>query len=455
MKLLPTVVLSVTAAVTLSSACVQKSSKSAAKATETMPAAQGDAMVLQGDVSECAKLALDPADKRDFVFNARLRTGKHKGECIKNDIHRPILPLDEADVVKHVPEWQSANPGDYALVANVSHIDPAQFDWSKPEESARQQFWFAKIPLGKVKDTYFQLEHFPSLSQQQVDGILAKVPNIFNLRGKGSQFFKVVNDHMAGHTQMRVEFNEDVELVSQFTGTKSTTRNLIFTVEAVGQNNYMFDIFGGLQPNFVAMHRVTTMELKFYDMMMAPEGGSRKYHIVEQVKLRLGDRSVEASEAAKQAVVPLFLHKSETNGVQIKHGDEHDYMQATYNTVGNNCTNAITRLIDTAVISTGAYTPWKRTVASAMAGVDFFPAIVHNGLENRGAMKRSAGRGSEVYTHVSMCEEESMKPMRERLFEFMRADAAAGKLPKDLVAGKCPELSTKRPGIVDLIWVGR
>jgi hypothetical protein len=197
------------------------------------------------------------------------------------------------------------------------------------------------------------------------------------------------------------------------------------------------------------------MELKFYEMILAREGGSRKYHVVEQVKLRLGDRSVEASEAAKQAVVPLFLHKSETNGMQIKNGDAQDYAEASYNTVANNCTNAITRLIDTAVISTGAYTPWKRTVASAMAGVDFFPAIVHNGLENRGAIKRPAARGSEVYTHVSLCEEESMQPMRERLFEFMRADAAAGKLPKDLVAGKCPELSTKRPGIVDLIWVGR
>lgn len=456
MHTLPLIALTVVAlASPLGAGCIKTSSKSAAKSTDTEPTAAGPSVALPADVSECAAFAPDPANTRDFVFNARLRTGKHQGECIQNTIQRPIRFLDASEMAKHTPHWLSAEAQDYAIVANVSHVDPTTFDWSNAEKSVKEQFWFAKIPLGKVQDTYFQLEHFPSLPKEVVENILKKVPNFFNLRHKGSQFFQVVNEHMAGHTQLRVEFTEDVELVSQFTGAKSKTRNLIFSVEAVGQNNFAFDIFSGLSPNFVAMHRVTTMESKFYDMILAPEGTERKYHIVEQVKLRLGNRSQAASHAAKQAIVPLYLHKSDQNGMQLKLGDEHDYSLATYHTVGNNCTNAITRLIDEAVISSGAYTPWKQTLAKGLAGVDFFPAIVHNGLEHRGAIAREAARGSEVYTHISMCEEETMAPLREKLFEFMKVDAQAGKLRPGLTPGECPKLTTSRPGIVDLIWVRR
>jgi hypothetical protein len=371
-------------------------------------------------------------------------------------MHRPITFLTPAQVKVHVPQWLPALERNFAVIANVSHIDPESFDWSNPAKASTRAFWFAKIPLDKVKDTYFQLEHFPSFSADIVDKITALLPDFIGMRAAGKQIFKVGNDYIAGHTQLRVEFSEDVELVSQFTGTKDTTRNLVFTVEAVGEQGYTFDLVSGLGANFVAMHRVTTMEQKFYDMMIAEEAGGRKYHVVEQVKLSIGNVP-EKLPAAHEALVRLFLAASERNGMQIKFGAKDEYAKATYNTITNNCTNAITRLIDDAAFATGAYRGGRGVIANLMDPVDFFPAIVHNGLENRGlVVDPNVEANGDVYSHDTMCEEESMKSMQTILFKYIQDDSNAGKkLPEGVKPGACPELSTERPRMTDLFWRAR
>jgi hypothetical protein len=195
------------------------------------------------DQSRVSGLVQESFDSKNCVFDSgdqfeprsRLEKGPKAGNCLDSRVGRPVRRLSEAEVSK----FGGSAPGVLA-VANVSHMG---------------EYYVAHIPVSKIKAGIFQLEYFPAI-----------VP--------------------AGHTQLRLQFDENspVTLVSQSTSSMTKVikvHDLILSVEAIGNPGYKYDLFKGMEDHFAAIHRMTTLQDKYQHMIV------NKKHRVEQWKLNL------------------------------------------------------------------------------------------------------------------------------------------------------------------------
>lgn len=353
------------------------------------------------DLGACVGKSQDTA----FAFKARMWTGGEgiTGECIKSDTHRPTRLLSSEEAAKYGFKSDES----FHTIANVSHDN---------------KFWIAQVPLKEVKDTYFQLEHFPTLGENQQKDLVAKVPERWKKFGDG--FLNLVNDYLAGHTQLRVQFKVPVQLVNQVDQSKVTVNDLVFSVEAVAQEGYKYGLVEGLQDRFVAVYRVTSLEQKFYDMLVRAEGGVPKNHVVEQARLVFSSNEAK-NQAVNQALVEEYITRSEENGYKIRMHDE----GSIYNTIEHNCTNAIIWLIDAAASGQKAYNVIQKLGMWRTKWLEFFPAIVHEALHARSLIKK----GTEIYPDGTMCDDPALADMK-----------------KKYNIGTCPTLATARPKILDL-----
>jgi len=252
----------------------------------------------------------DPSDP--FEPRARVPKGPASGLCYDTRQARPVVHLTAAQAAPYGGLAQ-----DELVVANVFHDGG---------------FWVARIPRDGVETVLFQLEYFPAI-----------VP--------------------AGHTQLRVRFRDDrpVVLLGQTAaneGEEVTLQDLVFSVEAIGQPGYQYDVVRGLVDNFGAVYRVTSLAAKL-DHMIVKQG-----HEVEQWELRL-----EPDELPR--LVENYLDESDVRAM--------DYM---YNTLFLNCTNEIIHIIDSAVDYS-----WNEQVGRFFAKMtEFYPNVIRAALIARGLL---------------------------------------------------------------------
>ena len=257
-----------------------------------------------GDVRE-----LDPTNCRYDITDiyepgARFQRGPWTGECLNTEKRRPVFVLNSA----------TQNP-DELLLANVFH---------------RDGFWIAAIPLDAVEAVYFQLEYFPAV-----------VP--------------------AGHTQIRVEFNQDVELFGQSEWKRDqyeTVRNLVLSVEAVTRLGDNYDLFRGMKNHFGVAFRVTSLQARYQSMI------TEQNHHVEQWRLQMTPQE-------QRDLVEFFAYESEALG-----------LSENYHTLFRNCTTEGIRALDGVV----QYTAGEQIKRFLLKVTEFYPNIVRAALIARGLL---------------------------------------------------------------------
>jgi|GEM_PF-4130269 len=378
------------------SGCQPKASQNEVKSVELAAEPEADSDERGNDALEECVQGLAENDKQ-YALATRLWVGKAKGQCVMNTAHRPTrqLPLDQAAAIDF------ANDGVNAIsIMNVSHIGPG---------SKESTFWLAEIHPKDVKAVYFQLEHFPTLTDDVAQKIIGKMPK--PLRPLIVNDIKFLNDFLAAHTQIRLQFNKPIKLRSQVNGELTTTNDLVFSVEAVGQKGYAFDLVAGLQKNFVAVHRITTYEQKFYDMVVMEEFGKPKNHIVEQGLMKFSDDPAKNS-AVMEKLVRVYLNRSAQNWAQMEAQDD----ASLYHTKNYNCTTEVIRSMDQALLESGTLSRFdtlKYKGAMALTQpVFFFPMVTHWALQNRGLLTR--GKDLKVYAAPTMCSDPAMADIKAR-----------------------------------------
>ncbi len=264
----------------------------------------------KADGADPADCVFDPQDP--FEPRARLPKGPARGRCYDTRQHRPVVRL-EGDVAG---AFGGASP-ETLVVANVFH-DGA--------------FWVARIPRSGVETVIFQLEYFPAI-----------VP--------------------AGHTQLRVRFRQDapVVLLGQTPRTRASRveiRDLVLSVEALGQLGYKYDLVEGVLDNFGAVYRMTSLEAKVVHMLIEQD------HRVEQWPLAL-------EPAEKRAILEHIAADSEARG-----------LGTMYNTLFVNCTNEIVRILDSAV----TYTAREQVQRFLAKVTEFYPNVIRTALIARGLL---------------------------------------------------------------------
>ncbi len=277
-------------------------------ATATDPT--GDLGKADDGSSDPTGCVFDPSDP--FETHERIPRGKYAGRCYDTTFARPVIVLDD----DRAAPYGGLRDGEL-LLANVYHDG---------------RFWVARVPVDGVEEVLFQLEYFPAI-----------VP--------------------AGHTEMRVRFRADspVTLIGQSAadaGQEVTLRDLVFSVEAIGQPGYHYDLFRGLVNDFGAVYRVMSLETKLDDMVV------KKQHDVEQWQ--------------------LLLEPDETRRLIENFAYESDYrrMQTMYNTLFVNCTNEAVRILDMSVNYTAA-----EQVGRFLAKItEFYPNIIRTALIARGLL---------------------------------------------------------------------
>ncbi len=259
------------------------------------------------DPESCIFDSTDPFEPRE-----RVPRGAHQGRCYDTRSARPVIVLDDSRAAPY------GGVGDDDLVlANVFHDD---------------RLWVARVPVDAVEVVLFQLEYFPAI-----------VP--------------------AGHTQLRVRFRDDapVTLTAQSgldAGRTTKVRDLVMSVEAIGQPGYKYDLLRGLVNDFGAVYRVTSLAAKV-DHMIVQQG-----HRVEQWELYL-------EPAETRRLVENFAYESDARR-----------MQTMYNTLFVNCTNEAIRIIDLSVDYTAA-----EQVGRFLAKItEFYPNIIRPALIARGLL---------------------------------------------------------------------
>jgi len=269
------------------------------------------------DLGKADDPASDPAGCRFDAADAfepreRIPRGKYKGRCYDTRQARPVQRLDASSAAA----YGGAFAGELTL-ANVFHDG---------------RFWVAHVPLDGVEVVLFQLEYFPAI-----------VP--------------------AGHTQMRVRFREDAPVVLDAqspsdAGETAIVRDLVFSVEAIGQVGYKYDIVRGVLDDFGAVYRVTSLSAKLEHMIV------RQGHEVEQWPLEL-------APGESQRLLESFAQESDTRNMQ--------YM---YNTLFLNCTNEAVRVIDLSV----DYSALEQIARFVAKVTEFYPNVIRTALVARGLL---------------------------------------------------------------------
>jgi len=258
-----------------------------------------------GDPPGCVFDDSDPFEPRE-----RIPTGPNKGRCYDTRQIRPVVRLDAAEAALY------GGPGvDELVLANVFHDGT---------------FWVAHVPRSDVENVVFQLEYFPAI-----------VP--------------------AGHTQMRIRFRADapVRLFGQTVenaGETHTLRDLVLSVEAVGQPGYRYDIVRGVLDNFGTAYRVTSLAAKLDHMVV------QNNRTVEQWELA-------TTPDERRRLVETYAQDSETRG-----------MQTMYNTLFVNCTNEAIRILDLSIV----YNLGEQIARFLAKVTEFYPNIVRTALIARG-----------------------------------------------------------------------
>mgnify|MGYP002862713046 CR=1 FL=1 len=244
----------------------------------------------------------DPADP--YEPRARFQVGPFQGECLDTEIRRPVQILSVEGEQFTTLE-----------LANVFHDGG---------------YWIAKIPAHSVNEVYFQLEYFPAV-----------VP--------------------AGHTQIRIEFIEPVELTGQSQwnlGRKQSIYNLVLSAEAVPRIGDKYDLVKGMKDHFGLALRVTSLGARYDSMIL------EKNHHVEQWRLQLTERE-------KKDLLLFYAYESEALG-----------LETTYHTLFRNCTTELIRNLDGVV----HYTLGEKIKKFLTKGTEFYPNIIRAALIARGLL---------------------------------------------------------------------
>ena len=259
-------------------------------------------------------------EKDPFEPRSRLPKGDNAGKCYDTRKARSIVRLTEEQAKNY-----GGSAKDVLTVANISH---------------KGKFFVGHIPLASLKAAIFQLEYFPAV-----------VP--------------------AGHTQVRLQFDEKlpVTLISQSTAEPTIVdrvTDLVMSVEALGQPGYQYDIFKGMDDQFGAVYRLTSLEEK-YDHMVRKQN-----HRVEQWKLDM------KPEEMRTALVK-YVAKSQERG-----------MNFMYHTIKLNCTNEIVAAIDDGM----DYSLREKFGKFTAKTTDFYPNVIRISLIKRGLLP--LGKGNDL-----------------------------------------------------------
>ncbi|MEY4064156.1 MAG: hypothetical protein RIR26_364 [Pseudomonadota bacterium] len=265
--------------------------------------------------SNCVFDSQDP-----FEPHTRLPKGDHAGECYDTRKARSLVRLNEEQARQY-----GGTASGIVSVANVSH---------------KGKFYVAHIPLKSVKTAIFHLEYFPAV-----------VP--------------------AGHTQLRLQFDErmPVTLVSQSKSSMTQVvkvTDLVLSVEAIAQPGFSYDLFKGMDDQFGAVYKMTTLEDK-YDHMVRKQN-----HRVEQWKLNM---SVEEM----QTILEKYVSKSQERGMNLM-----------YHTLKLNCTTEIIAAIDDGM----NYSLRERLGKFTAKTTDFYPNVIRISLIKRGLLP--LGHGNDL-----------------------------------------------------------
>ncbi len=246
--------------------------------------------------------AYDPEDP--YEPRARFEIGPWTGECLDTEKRRPVEVLASP-----------TQSDDMLELANVYHDGG---------------YWLASVPTKAVENIYFQLEYFP-----------AAVP--------------------AGHTQLRIEFNQPVQLTghSQWNaGQRVKIYNLVLSAEAVPRVGDNYDLFRGIQNHFGLALRVTSLQARYDSMII------EKNHHVEQWRLQLTERE-------KEEMLVFYAYESQAMG-----------LSSTYHTIARNCTTELIRNLDGVV----EYTAGEQIKRFLLRVTEFYPNIVRAALIARGLL---------------------------------------------------------------------
>ena len=267
----------------------------------------------QFDAQECSFDPQDPYDPK-----SRFLQGPWEGECHDTHKQRPahFLGQEEAQLYQDTQGWLA--------LANVYH---------------RGGFWVAFIPENALENVFFQLEYFPAV-----------VP--------------------AGHTQLRLQYNESILLYGQSThllGQVDTTKDLSLSIEAVTQVGDQYDLFKGAQEHFSIVYRVTTMEARYQSMITEQD------HHVEQWIL-------DMEEEEKEALLPSYVQ----TGLDFS-------LKVSYHTLFRNCTTEIIEELDRVV----RYTWGEQAKKFIVKITEIYPNIVRTALIARGLLP--LGKGNDWF----------------------------------------------------------
>ncbi len=281
------------------------------------------------DQGRIATSATENYDRVNCVFDgndhfepsSKLEKGPNAGQCLDTRVGRPVRHLSEGEASKF-----GGSAAGVLSVANVSHMG---------------EYYVAHIPVKKIKAGIFQLEYFPAV-----------VP--------------------AGHTQLRLQFDENspVTLVSQSTSSMTKVvkvHDLVLSVEAIGQPGYKYDLFKGMEDHFVAVHRITTLQDKYQHMIV------KQKHRVEQWRLNL------SSEELTQ-ILEKYVQKSQGAGTS-----------KMYHTLFFNCTTEVIAAIDAGA----QYNLLEKFGKFTAKTTDFYPNVIRISLQKRGLLPKF-GKGNDI-----------------------------------------------------------
>ncbi len=260
-----------------------------------------------------ATCIVDAADP--YAPDVRMNTGPLRDLCVNPTTRRSAYILSPLEFQNYFNE----TPGT-VVIANFSH---------------ENKFWFAQIPLARVKTVTLQMQYFP----------VAKLP--------------VVGEIDVTHTQMRFQFEEGTQILlkPQLRSTTLETpavvlNEMVFSVENIGPYGEKFDAIKGMQQNYHIAYRAVSMQDKYNWMVV------QQHHTVTQTRIKLDPEQV-------QNLLKLSLMRA------------HKYSTfRNYGTLGPNCSSELFNLLDTLLDIHGLNEP-------------FYPNSAIHALEQRGLVDHS------------------------------------------------------------------
>lgn len=265
------------------------------------------------------------------------------------------------------------------IVANVFHL---------------KRFWIARIPIASLKkqDIIFQLERFPVLPEPKLDATTQSKVLKF-VQGAKANFTEWANENLAGHTQLRLDFQDDaVQLTEQVLRLDQDTPrvvridDLVLTSEAQGTSTQVYDPVKAIEPLFFSINRITSLEEKYTDMVV------RQRHQVDQKK-------VTGTRAPKpETLLAFFLGMARGNWKAMAAAQEKDQDDAFYRTVDfrppsrnltRNCTTEVVTALEAG--KKGGFLGFVQGRAQDLALQRLYPIFLSGALERSGFI---TGEGS-------------------------------------------------------------